>query len=75
MESDRPFLSNIHHILEIDPGLIQGDRSNQVNDYLVLGWVLLNTGVTTAEGESGPRSWVYYVVGWPGDTEPEIPPG
>ena len=74
MQNDRPLIGNIHHILEIDPGVFEYNRSNMVNDYLALGWILLNTGVRTAEGETGPRSWVYFVVGWPGDGEPAIPP-
>jgi len=73
---DRPFLSGVRHVEEVDPNVVRPDRSNDVNDYLDLGgWVLLNTGTHTAHGDNGPYSWVYYSVGWVGAGEALFPKG
>jgi hypothetical protein len=71
--SDVPIYARVRHIEKIDPNLWRGDRSNEVNDYLSNGWILLNTGTEASTGDSGPYSWVYYVVGWIGEGEPEVP--
>jgi len=76
---DKPFLSHVQQVEEVDPNVFVPGRSNDVNDYLSLGspqggWVLLNTGTRTARGDDGPYSWVYYSVGWVGQGEPLFPP-
>jgi len=62
---------HVRRVVEVNPTIHYGDRSSDVNDYLLRGWVLLNTGTVAAPGDS---STVYYSVGWKGVEEPVLPP-
>ena len=74
MSMEEPLLAGVTHVEEVDPNVIVGGRSNNVNDYLSIGWILLNTGTNAATGDSGPYSWVYYSLGWVGHGSPTFPP-
>ena len=73
--TDVPLINRVSHVHKVDPDYIDRGRSPEVNDYLMMGsWILLNTGIDTAESDSGPRSRVHYIVGWIGEGAPEFPP-
>ena len=70
-------INRVKYVQEVDPNITHGPSgpSSNVNDYLSIeGWILLETGKHASTGDSGPYSSVYYVVGWIGEGEPEIPP-
>ena len=71
-----PLYAGVRHVEIVNPNLVQRPRSSEVNDYIHMdGWILLDTGKNAYEGDNGPYSIVYFVVGWIGEGEPQFPPG
>ena len=74
LPDDAPFLARVKHIEHIEANL-GGSSHLNVNDYLAIGWVLINTGTAAGTGDSGPYSDIWYAVGWLGDDPPRHPRG
>ncbi len=57
-----------------DANLRYRDQSDNVNDYLAIdGWILLNTGTRTAEGDSVACTWCDFVLRCIGNGAPQFP--
>ena len=68
-------MSKVSHVEEVDPALFQRDRNTDVNAYLAIpGWVLLNSGTHSYQGDHGTSFSIYFAVGWVGDGPPQFPP-
>jgi hypothetical protein len=53
--------------------MVARGQNNEVNDYLVNGWILLEVTKDAAKGDAGDRSWPVYHVGWIGKKNPQFP--
>ncbi len=49
--------------------IVETSNKEQANDFLELGWILLNT-VSQHDGDAG---WITYSLGWPKPLPPAYP--
>jgi len=72
--TEKPFLAGITQVREIGSqrGETAGSFDYEMNEYLKLGWVILQTYIE-GKGPESDREECVCLLGWPNKSEPAYP--